>query len=782
MSITLISLSHKRIINDVIEKIVPQLDDFKSIKRNIDDEEDDINLIKTSNHREIENEEEESEAQENDRDEKTENLIIKAKVKNNKKIESCLMIIDNETSKILSSFLSLSDLLNTGLFSVESITKSRAPFPKSSAIYMIYPTEENCKIIINDFKKTTKPLYNKINIYFMESIEENILDILVNENIINRIKKCYDLNMSYFIYDKNIFHFGYNLGSNLHILKCPKEYRDKKILDISIKLFTVCSVLNIFPNIIFQLNSYICQFVGREINKRLKNLYKNKKIKKNGILLLTDRTIDTISPALHNYSYISLIYDLLEKNIKPDENKKDIYNNITIENSNGKLDYKDPLWNCYKDLHIAEALIKISEDFDEFKSSNIGQIGAKNNMRSSSHIEFEMKNITTYQEKNKLFNLHLTIAGEVNKRYKSKLYNEIIEHEQEILTGESINGEDLDFDDLYENFIELRKKIKINKQNNDIIRILMTYLYSFNINKNKFNEMIRHLSPKQKKIFKGLQLLNLNCNNDIEKDPYKRNIIESNYELNELKQKKFNVIRAKMKILSIIEDCTKNNLNEEEFQFVEEPENIKYRSKGTKKKIINKFEEISSDQEFDFENLKDINKGGLSQILIYFNIGGLSINEITSIRNLSKTNELGFKIVLGSTGIYSSNQYLKELISLEENQNNEDIIEQNEEEEEEKEEEEYENENYFRKGKNDINIEFSNRKGIKENEDENEIKIEVKEGKKVKKKKGKEKNKKEKEIKSKDKKEKKKKEKVKDKKGKQKEKIIKNNDDEEDEK
>ena len=49
-------------------------------------------------------------------------------------------------------------------------------------------------------------------------------------------------------------------------------------------------------------------------------------------------------------------------------------------------------------------------------------------MRSSSKLQFEISNISTYQDKNKLFNLHLTMAGEINKKYKSKLYKDIIEH------------------------------------------------------------------------------------------------------------------------------------------------------------------------------------------------------------------------------------------------------------------------------------------------------------------------------------------------------------------
>ena len=805
MSITLLSLSCKRIINDCIEKIVPQLNYFNNNKNNIknedsDEEENDINIIKTNNKKEEVEEQEEEEEQNEDKedkegseeeeDEKKEKLIKKKK-KKLKKLKSYLLIIDTETSKILSSFLSLSDLLNTGLFSIENISRNRMPFRKSGAIYMVYPTEENCEIIVRDFRK--KPLYNNANIYFMEKIQENVLDILVNENLINRIKKCYDLNLSYYIYDKNIFTFGYNVGSNLHILKCPKVYREKKIMEISIKLFTVCSVLNIYPNIIFQLDSYICQYIAREIDKSLKNLYKNKKMKKRGILLITDRTIDPITPALHDYNYSSLVYDLLEDNIKPDQNKKDIYKNISIDNSKGKLDYSDPLWSCYKDLHIIEALTRIPEDFDEFESSNIGQIGNKKDMRSSSKIEFELKNISTYQTRNKLFNLHISMATEVNKKYKSKNYKDIIEHEQDILLGEDSKGNELNFDELYQTFIEIKQKIRINGQSNDIIRLLMTYLYGFNITQNQFDEMVDDLSENQKKIFSGLNLLNLKCNKKVDMKPNKRNMLELNYDKKELKDINYNVIRAKNQIVSIIEDCVKNKLNEEKFQFTEEPENIKYRSKTTRKKKLNKFEEVSLDSGNDIDDLKDINKGDLSQLLIYFNVGGLSINEISAIRNLSKNNELGFKIVLGSTGIYSSNQYLKELINLVDNQDNEDIIDEKEEGEYDEDIKEDKKPN-IKKQKNDINIEISNKiSNVKEeqnegNEDEENIKLEVKEDKKENKKskiKDKEKNsnkkdKKEKKDKKKDKKKKEKeKEKEKDKKKKTKVKLktIKNESD-----
>ena len=393
-----------------------------------------------------------------------------------------------------------------------------------------------------------------------------------------------------------------------------------------------------------------------------------------------------------------------------------------------------------------------------------------------------MKNISEYQNKNQLFNLHLTMAGEVNKNFKSKFYKDIIEHEQDILTGKDKNGNELHFNELIEDFTELKKKLEINGQKKDIIRILMAYLYSYNINQNKFDEMTNQLNQEEKKIFEGLKLLNLKCNDNEDSKLYKRNYLELNDDINDLKSK-YNNVRAKNKIISIIEDCVRNNLDKKEFQFIEEPKNIKYKTNAMKKKKLNKFEEVSNINN-DIDDLNDINKGGLSQLLIYFNIGGLSINEISSIRNFSKNNELGFKIILGSTGIYSSNQYLKELISLVDNKNNEDINEdEDEDEDENKDEIEEKGKNIIepKKVKDEIYIEISNKidnnneKNEENNIENNNVIIEVKEKEEKKKNKKEEKSKKDKKGKEKEKKKK-------EKKKKENKKIKKIKDDEEDEK
>ena len=56
---------------------------------------------------------------------------------NKSKNSMVLIVLDSKTTKILSSFLKMSELLNQGIFSAESLSISRQPFPKFHVIYFI---------------------------------------------------------------------------------------------------------------------------------------------------------------------------------------------------------------------------------------------------------------------------------------------------------------------------------------------------------------------------------------------------------------------------------------------------------------------------------------------------------------------------------------------------------------------------------------------------------------------------------------------------------------------
>jgi len=55
----------------------------------------------------------------------------------------------------------------------------------------------------------------------------------------------------------------------------------------------------------------------------------------------------------------------------------------------------------------------------------------------------------------------------------------------------------------------------------------------------------------------------------------------------------------------------------------------------------------------------DLNENDDFGNLLFFNIGGLSRNEIASIQKLEKNNLVNHKIIIGSTQLYTAKQYIK---------------------------------------------------------------------------------------------------------------------------
>ena len=58
-----------------------------------------------------------------------------------------IIIVDDYSAKILSNYMTMTQVLNQGIFSVESLTKPRHQFPNYHALYFLSPTEKSIKIL-----------------------------------------------------------------------------------------------------------------------------------------------------------------------------------------------------------------------------------------------------------------------------------------------------------------------------------------------------------------------------------------------------------------------------------------------------------------------------------------------------------------------------------------------------------------------------------------------------------------------------------------------------------
>ena len=520
-----------------------------------------------------------------------------------------LLIVDNFSSKILSSFLKMSDLLGKGISSIELINNKRNKNNNYGAIYFLSPSNESCNLLIEDFNDLDKPTYNRIYIFFTHKLSEDLLEKITTEGIFQHTILIKEFNLSFILFDENIFDLGWESG--LKIFNCTLENELKLINSMADKIFTVCSILNIHPHIQYQKSSKLCE----KLSYKLEYIFNNNNIMNNkkmeGIILLTDRSLDLISPFLHDYNYQALCYDLFDIKNK----------SIEINGKIIKLSNEDEFWNNYKYRHIAEVLEDLIKNFYNYKNNELNK---EKNILSFSEMANCLEDNPKYIYRISQLINQLNLAQKIIEKYKNNNIFELIELEQDIFSSKINNNE------ILSKFLEIKSKLDIKFEN--YIR-LMLILYLNNEN-NRFNEILKDDFFKE--------------NNDI--------INNLKYIINNIIDYKINYNKFGKKLLINNENISKI-INYHEIRTMPSLSNLVY-------KVCNN---LLEEEEFPFINNKKVEiKNNLNEkILIIFNIGGLSYNEIASIENLENVND--YKIYLGTTCIMNASEYISHLKNIDKN-------------------------------------------------------------------------------------------------------------------
>jgi hypothetical protein len=592
-----------------------------------------------------------------------------------------LIIVDSYSAKLLSNYLTMTDILNKGIFSVESIYNTRQNFPNYNAIYFISPTENSINLLKKDF--LNKPKYKKILIYFTHKIEENIFNLLIINNIIKRTILCKELNLSFFIKENNVFDF--NFESGLKIFTLDDINKENLIKSISYRLFSVCSTLKFFPYIQYQNNSKLCCRLCEILENLLQEFGRTKNLQRNGILLLTDRTYDPMTPLLHDYVYEPLVYDIfsdkINKNDEIDVNFENEAQNNNIINTNSnenkkvkkilKLSDKYELWNSYKLLHFAHVLEKISEDIENFQASDLSKVKKKNDSANLDDMANIITKMSSYKLKSAEISNNYYLAKELKELISKNFIKEIIKLEQQIVTGESENNVKIKERDLFKNFTILKAKLQNNRE--ELIRLLLILYTNLLIPENDFNHLSGKLELNEDLIFKNLTFLGVNKFDGNKIDRRKNVLLKREKNNNNLiindSDAKFVGLSSNPKFEILIEKASNFELDLNEFPF-----------KNWSKEFFPKIQKKGGTKGLFGGKNDDLNENDDLGKLLFFNIGGLSRNEITSIQKLEKNNLVNHKIIIGSTQLYTAKEYIKNIRDIQNNYSKElgnDIINDN---------------------------------------------------------------------------------------------------------
>ncbi|KAM3583138.1 syntaxin binding protein 1 [Umbelopsis sp. WA50703] len=167
-------------------------------------------------------------------------------------------------------------------------------------------------------------------------------------------------------------------------------------------------------------------------------------------LLIVDRSIDNISPLLHEFTYQAMITDLLPVEpagvalkYKYDYSQSD----GTTGSKEVMLEESDNVYTTVRHLHIAETTDKLIENFNEFLHENKAALGAsehtgppKDSARSLRDMKDMLANLPQFQDLKAKYSAHLSIAQECMSVFEKQKLNSVGNLEQNMATGETPSG------------------------------------------------------------------------------------------------------------------------------------------------------------------------------------------------------------------------------------------------------------------------------------------------------------------------------------------------------
>ena len=579
----------------------------------------------------------------------------------------CLLILDERSSHLISNYFSMTDIISQGIFSVELLRKVRKPFETYDAIYIISNTEESINLAVRDFDYQIENndhinLYKHCHLFIIDPINQNkkMFDSLLNPFFIRRIKTFKEIYLDFTALDKNLFYFGkeYNFNPIYHIF-CVNDNTIQNNICIK-KLYSLCLVTQTFPNIIYFVHDPSCKYIAENLNTRLEKYYTNqKKIVKNGILLITSRLMDLPAPIQFDTNYGHLLLESFKSNANPD--KKSI--NIDLSGKGSKqeiiLDHNDILYNKYKAFSLIDVLNILPNDLQKFNESDVAKVNKVQNMDSLNEMNDAIRNFTEYQYKTKLFSQHLDLAKKVNEINKKRNILNLVDLQSTIMSGATAKGKRLTTSEL--NTFFLQNKDAFNKT--DLIRLL--YLIRYYNPDNDINELSEKLAGKitinendlklieyftvERSLIDPEDMKRINKSIILFRNKYKYNTKE---EKENKGDKRFLCVKES-KLTTLCDMCCRNELPEDDFSFVVKPKFLNTNFYQNNKNY--KANTLIENQDLDLESQIPLNIDNL----IVFNVGGLSTFEIASLEKANKNKQFNMNVIYGSNQIYNHEEYIK---------------------------------------------------------------------------------------------------------------------------
>lgn len=371
------------------------------------------------------------------------NTVLQNMLENcvNCKGEWKVMIVDEFTTKYISSACRMFDLTERGVTLVENLSMKRKPMTEFDAVYFLNNNAASLSALLNDWEGKAPP-YGRAHVFFTSRISDQSLSEIRGSKIMEHLATLKEVNMEFSAIEENCFSLDEE-----HVFEdiyAPEtHYRQESQADLVKKLLTVCVTLGDNPVIRHNLSHTASGDIANQLSAQLGSyaaLVPEWRGNAQTQMLILDRTVDPLSPLLHEYTYQAMAYDLLRIN-------KNMYTYEYEDNTKKQvkktalLSENDELWSRFRHKHIAETLEELFKSFNAFTSENPSADMAQGNVTSLEDMSKAVKGMGKYKEAMAKYTLHINLAQTLMAKYETDSLEPISEMEQNMACGADAAGD-----------------------------------------------------------------------------------------------------------------------------------------------------------------------------------------------------------------------------------------------------------------------------------------------------------------------------------------------------
>lgn len=156
-----------------------------------------------------------------------------------------------------------------------------------------------------------------------------------------------------------------------------------------------------------------------------------------GVLIITDRSMDLFAPLLHEFTYQAMAHDLLPLMDRDKVTYKTVLNEGQKDQEEKEMEIgeKDTIWVENRHRHMKDTIEKLMGDFQKFINENPHFTNKDGEATSLNAIKDMMAGLPQFQQLKEAYSLHLTMAQECMNIFEHRKLMDLALVEQSMATG-----------------------------------------------------------------------------------------------------------------------------------------------------------------------------------------------------------------------------------------------------------------------------------------------------------------------------------------------------------